>query len=49
MKTVLDIIMYILVIVGCIVSAWQIFLCLKPHRKVSWREIEKGVLELIKI
>jgi hypothetical protein len=38
--------MYALAIVGGIVSAWQIYLWLKPHRKVSWREVEKGVLKL---
>jgi probable phosphoglycerate mutase len=46
MNTALNIIMYVLAIVGGIVSVWQICLWLKPYKKVSWRQVAKGILKL---
>lgn len=46
MKTFLEIIMYLFAILGGIVSIRTIYLWLKPLRKISWKEVERGILRL---
>jgi len=46
MKLTLEIIMYLFSAIGGIVSIWQIIIWLNPRRKISWREVKKGILQL---
>jgi probable phosphoglycerate mutase len=46
MKTVIGVVMYLLAIIGGVVSVGQIIIWLKPYRKISWRKVEKGILKL---
>jgi hypoxanthine phosphoribosyltransferase len=46
MKTVLEIMMYLFALLGGIVSLKIIYLWLKPLRKITWKEVERGVLRL---
>jgi probable phosphoglycerate mutase len=46
MQTVIETVMYLLAIIGGVASIWQIIIWLMPYRKVSWRQVEKGILKL---
>jgi len=46
MKIIFEIIMYIFSALGGIVSIWTIYKWLRPQKSVSWKKVEKGVVEL---
>lgn len=46
MKIILEIVMYLLSVLGGIVSIWTIWLWLRPFKRISWRKVEKGIKQL---
>ncbi len=46
MKLIFDIIIYVFSILGGVVSIITIYKWVRPYKKISWAQVEKGVLSL---
>ncbi len=46
MKEILDILLYFFSVLGGVVSFWTIIKWLRPLKKISWRNVEKGIKQL---
>jgi probable phosphoglycerate mutase len=46
MKIAFSILLYLFSILGGVVAIWQFIIWLKPFRRISWRKVERGVLQL---
>jgi probable phosphoglycerate mutase len=46
MKNVFQVILYCFSILGGIVSIWTLIKWLRPMKRISWRQIEKGIKQL---
>ena len=46
MKSIFNILLYIFSVLGGIVSIWTIYKWLIPHKRISWKKVERGIKEL---